>query len=92
MRTVVATLFVLCGLCAVTEAETRKETDRRRQPEERYVFVTGSLLPQRLERKAIGTKTFSPVRIIDRREIDQRGRFTTADILRGEPSLSIRGY
>jgi hypothetical protein len=55
------------------------------------VFVTGSLIPQRIKRKPIGTTTVSPVRIIDRHEIDATGRRTTRGILIADPSVSAAG-
>ncbi len=64
---------------------------RRQQPEEVTVFVTGSLIPQRLRLQPVATTTVSPVRIIDRREIDGTGRHTTAGALVNEPSLRIIG-
>ena len=51
------------------------------------VFVTGSLIPQRIKLKRIGTATISPIRVIDRCEIDQRGRRTTAGILIADPAV-----
>jgi hypothetical protein len=58
---------------------------------ERTVFVTGSLIPQRIKLKPIGTTTVSPVRIIDRREIDATGRRTTRGALIADPSVSAAG-
>jgi hypothetical protein len=62
------------------------------QAEEQAVFVTGSLIPQRIKLKRIGTATVSPIRVIDRREIDQRGRRTTAGILVTDPSIRVVGH
>jgi hypothetical protein len=59
--------------------------------DERTVFVTGSLIPQRVKLKPIGTTTVSPVRIIDRREIDSTGRRTTRGVLIADPSISTVG-
>jgi len=56
----------------------------------KYVFVTGSLIPQKVKIKSIGTATFSPVRIYNRREIDQTGRFTTEGVLAQDPDLQVR--
>jgi hypothetical protein len=61
------------------------------QPSEKAVFVTGSLIPQRLKLKPIGTTTTSPVRIIDRREIDATGRRTTRGALIADPSVRTVG-
>jgi hypothetical protein len=57
--------------------------------EEVPVFVTGSLIPKRIKLRRIGTKTTSPVRIIDRSEIDQTGRQTTSGVLVDDPSVNV---
>jgi len=62
------------------------------QADERTVFVTGSLIPQRIKLKPVGTATVSPIRIIDRREIDQAGRRTTPGILIVDPSVRVVGH
>jgi hypothetical protein len=62
------------------------------ETKEVLVFVTGSHIPQRIKLSRVGTTTFSPLRIIDRREIDQTGRHTTAGALANEPSLSVIGH
>jgi hypothetical protein len=67
-------------------AEPRKE-----QSDEVLVFVTGSLIPQRVKLRSIGTPTTSPLRVIDRREIDQTGRQTTAGAFMNDPSIRIIG-
>ena len=59
---------------------------------ERTVFVTGSLIPQRIKLKQIGTTTISPIRIIDRQEIDATGRQTTKGALVTDPSVRIVGH
>ena len=59
--------------------------------DERAVFVTGSLIPKRIKLKPIGTTTVSPIRIIDRREIDQAGRQTTPGIFVADPSVRVTG-
>ena len=55
------------------------------------VFVTGSLIPQRVDVKAVGTDTVSPVRVIKRAEIDRSGRFTSQGILLQDPAIRITG-
>ena len=59
--------------------------------EERLIFVTGSLIPQRVELRAIGTATVSPLRIFSRREIDGRGHLTIQDTLSTDPAVRILG-
>ena len=56
------------------------------------VFVTGSLIPQRVKLKRIGTTTVSPIRVIDRREIDGTGRLTTRGVLIADPSVRAVGH
>jgi hypothetical protein len=67
-------------------------SEQNKQVNEQTVFVTGSLIPQRIKRKPIGTTTVSPVRIIDRREIDATGRRTTRGALIADPSLRVIGH
>ena len=70
-----------------------KQAPRRKQKvEERTVFVTGSLIPQRIKLQPIGTTTVSPLRIIDRHEIDWTGRQTTAGAFVVDPSVRIIGH
>jgi hypothetical protein len=86
---VVGTGLIATGLL-VSAAFAGKPVDQ--QPNERTVFVTGSLIPQRIKLKAVGTTTVSPVRIIDRREIDGTGRRTAAGILVADPSVRVVGH
>lgn len=58
---------------------------------EKLVFVTGSRIPTRVQVKAIGTSTTSPIRVYDREEMDKIGRFTTAGVLAQDPSVTIVG-
>ena len=62
------------------------------QQSERTVFVTGSLIPQRIKLKPVGTSTVSPIRIIDRWEIDATGRQTTRGAFVADPSARITGH
>jgi hypothetical protein len=77
--------------CAPSPAIDRS-SDNRRQINEEAVFVTGSLIPQRIKLKRIGTMTVSPIRIIDRREIDGTGRLTTRGVLIADPSVRAVGH
>ena len=88
------TLIVASVLAGTAFADPPvNQTSRRKQKvEERTIFVTGSLIPQRVKLRPIGTTTVSPVRIIDRREIDWTGRFTTPGAFVNEPSLRVIGH
>ena len=66
--------------------------EHNKEVNERTVFVTGSLIPQRIKLKSIGTTTVSPVRIINRREIDATGRRTTRGVLIADPSVRVVGH
>jgi hypothetical protein len=70
----------------------KQTSEHKQKVEERAIFVTGSLIPQRVQLRPIGTTTVSPVRIIDRHEIDGTGRQTTPGVLINEPSLRVIGH
>jgi hypothetical protein len=79
------------GLLLVASAVMASASDRDGN-KYAYVTVTGSFIPQKVKIHRIGTKTASPVRVYDRQEIDQMGRFTTEDVLAEDPSINtIRG-
>jgi hypothetical protein len=87
----VATLVaasILAGT-ALADPPTNQSSERKQKVEERAILITGSLIPQRVKLQPIGTTTVSPIRIIDRHEIDQTGRRTTPGVLINEPSLRV---
>ena len=89
----VATLVaasILAGT-ALADPTTNQTSERKQKVEERAIFITGSLIPQRIKLQPIGTTTVSPIRIIDRHEIDQTGRRTTPGVLINEPSIRVIG-
>ena len=90
----VATLGAASILAATALADptTNQTSERKQKVEERAIFVTGSLIPQRVKLQPIGTTTLSPIRIIDRHEIDQTGRRATPGVLINEPSLHVIGH
>ena len=77
---------------ALADPNVKQASKRKQKVEERTVFVTGSLIPQRVELLPIGTKTVSPIRIIDRHEIDWTERQTTAGVLINDPSVRVIGH
>lgn len=89
-----ASLFAFMAFAGAAFADPPRHESRnaKQQSEEQLVFVTGSLIPQRVKLEPIATKTTSPIRIIDRREIDGTGRFTTPGALVNEPSARIVGH
>jgi hypothetical protein len=84
----VASIFAGTVLADPTNNQAPK---RKQKGEEQTVFVTGSLVPQRVKLQPIGTKTVSPVRIIDRHEIDWTGRQTTPGAFVNDPSVRLIG-
>ena len=90
-----ATPFIAASMLAgavLADTPVNQTPERREKINERTVFVTGSLIPQRIQLRAIGTTTFSPVRIIDRREIDETGRRATGGVLIADPSVRAVGH
>lgn len=67
----------------------RRETDRPDQ-DYKYVFLTGSNIPQRVKVKRIGTTTASNLEVYQRRDIDQTGRTTVEGVLSTDPFLQVR--
>jgi outer membrane cobalamin receptor len=82
---------VLLASAAFAGKPAERASAQEKQTGDETVFVTGSLIPQRIKRKPIGTTSVSPVRIIDRHEIDATGRRTTRGILIADPSVSAAG-
>ena len=95
MKTLISSsvpILVATSLFAGTvlaDPKVEQASKRKQKVEERTVFVTGSLIPQRVKLQPIGTKTVSPVRIIDRHEIDWTGRQTTPGAFINDPSVRV---
>ena len=87
---VVATSFFAGTVLA--DPKVKQTSKHNQKVEERTVFVTGSLIPQRVEVRPIGTLTISPVRVIDRHQIDWIGRPTTPGAFINEPSVRVIGH
>jgi len=79
------------GATVLADPTVNQTSKRKQNVEEQTVFVTGSLIPQRIKLRPIGTTTVSPLRIIDRHEIDWTGRQTTAGAFVNDPSVRIIG-
>ena len=82
---------ILAGT-ALADPTTNQTSERKQKVEERAIFITGSLIPQRVKLQPIGTTTVSPIRFIDRHEIDWTGRQTTPGALINDPSVRIIGH
>src|SRR2546423_10746330 len=84
------TAGILVGSALGGKPIDQTSTDKK-QSDERTIFVTGSLIPQRIKLKRIGTTTVSPIRVIDRQEIDATGRQTTRGVFVADPTVRIIG-
>ena len=84
-----ASIFASTSFAGTRDGQTSKQEEK---VSERLVFVTGSLIPQRIQVRRIGTKTVSPIRVIDRSEIDQTGRQTTPGAFINDPSVRVIGH
>ena len=75
----------------LADPKVKQGSKHNQKVEEQAVFITGSLIPQRVKLQPIGTLTVSPVRIIDRHEIDWIARPTTPGAFINEPSVRVIG-
>ena len=76
----------------LADPKVRQDSKHNQKVEEQAVFITGSLIPQRIKVQPIGTTTVSSVRIIDRHEIDWTARPTTPGTFINEPSVPVIGH
>ena len=90
---IAAAVSVLIATSAsLADTPVKGSQERKGKVTEQTVFVTGSLIPQRIKVQRVGTKTVSPLRMIDRAEIDATGRGTTAGAFVNDPSVRIIGH
>jgi hypothetical protein len=76
----------------LADPKVKQASKHNQKVEEQTIFVTGSLIPQRVKLLPIGTKTVSPIRIIDRHDIDRTGRQTTPGAFVNDPSVRLIGH
>ena len=89
---VIASLFLLSVTSSLAGTPAGQTSKQEEKVSKRLVFITGSLIPQRIQVRRVGTTTLSPVRIIDRQEIDQTGRQTLPGVLINDPSVRVIGH
>ena len=94
VKSVIAACVTILIAASASLADTPVKGSRegKEKVTEQTVFVTGSLIPQRIKVQRVGTKTVSPIRMIDRWEIDATGRGTTAGAFVNDPSVRIIGH
>ena len=83
---------LIAASASLADTPVKGSQERKEKVTEQTVFVTGSLIPQRIKVRRVGTKTVSPLRMIDRAEIDATGRGTTAGAFVNDPSVRIIGH
>ena len=84
--------ILIATSASLADTPAKGSQERKEKVTEQTVFVTGSLIPQRIKVRRVGTTTVSPVRVIDRREIDATGRQTTPGFFVNDPSVRILGH
>lgn len=93
VKSVIAVVTALIAVSAsLADTPVKGSREGKEKVTEKTVFVTGSLIPQRIKVQRVGTKTVSPIRMIDRAEIDATGRGTTAGAFVNDPSVRIIGH
>jgi len=94
VKSVIAAGVTVLIAASASFADTPVKTSQKRNEKvtEQTVFVTGSLIPQRIKVYRVGTTTVSPIRVIPRWEIDATGRGTTAGAFVNDPSVRIIGH
>ena len=94
VKSVIAAVVTALMATSASLADTpvKGSQERNEKVTEQTVFVTGSLIPQRIKVQRVGTKTVSPIRMIDRAEIDATGRGATAGAFVNDPSVRIIGH
>ena len=84
--------ILIATSASLADTPVKVSPEQKEKVIEQTVFVTGSLIPQRIKVHRVGTKTVSPLRMIDRWEIDATGRGTTAGAFVNDPSVRIIGH
>ena len=96
VKSVIAAAAAVTALIATSaslaDTPVKGSQERNEKLTEQTVFVTGSLIPQRIKVQRVGTKTVSPIRVIPRWEIDSTGRGTTPGAFVNDPSVRIIGH
>lgn len=82
---------ILPSLAMADPRNRRTEKILMQDSPERYVRVTGSHIPQKVQLRSIGTTTPYNLRIYTRRELESRGTGTVAGGLALDPSIRISG-
>ena len=83
---------LIAASASFADTPVKVSLEQKEKVIEQTVFVTGSLIPQRVKVRRVGTTTVSPLRVIDRREIDATGRQTTPGFFVNDPSVRILGH
>jgi hypothetical protein len=85
------TVLIATG-ASLADTPVKGSQERKGKVTEQTVFVTGSLIPQRIKVHHVGTTTVSPISALDRATIDATGRQTTPGFFVNEPSVRIIGH
>jgi hypothetical protein len=96
---ITAAIAAVCGGVLLSPALKADPMNRHRDEKileqdgkERYVYLTGSHLRQKVKVKSIGTDSVHNVRIYTRRELESTGRQTVGEALALDPSIQLMGH
>ena len=94
MKSVIAAgvTVLIAASASLADTPVKASQGRKEKVTEQTVFVTGSLIPQRIKVRHVGTKTVSPISVVDRAAIDATGRQTAPGFLVNEPWVRIIGH
>ncbi|MDQ6623421.1 MAG: hypothetical protein M3Y86_08050 [Verrucomicrobiota bacterium] len=85
-------LLAAAGVARADPTERESGKILNQNAPERYVYVTGSNIPQKVHLRSIGTDTPYNIRIYSRRELESTGRQTPGEALATlDPSLQLSG-
>ncbi|MDQ6764988.1 MAG: hypothetical protein M3Z22_02655 [Verrucomicrobiota bacterium] len=86
---VCVTTMISPSLLASPESRLHSRKTLEQNGEERYQYVTGSNLPQKVKVKSIGTDSVHNVRIFTERELQSTGRQNVGEALTLDPSIQL---
>ncbi|MDQ6861588.1 MAG: hypothetical protein M3032_10605 [Verrucomicrobiota bacterium] len=94
IATVIAAGFFSLGSSVANAGPKQHRSDQMliNENEERYVYIAGSHIPQKVKLRSIGTNTPYNVRIYTQRELLSTGRQTPGEALSVlDPSITLTG-
>jgi hypothetical protein len=79
-------------LLGTTAMGAPKKSEAKPKSRVILVYVTGSLIPQRVVLKGQQVNSASPLYVVRNSELHRTGARDVAGMLRGDPSIVVRGF